>query len=329
MGALNHIRLFGLFESYCERKFNQIAERLGLYSGDEVFAYLIKIAKLMLDKQSRSLSTDSIAVLSAQEFNERSIRSVDSKYIQILDEDILLEQKPSGAGMSLLVSFVYEEFMEYTMAASIWANIQGKNGVINHSEIANISKDLLIIKNKFISVLGIIFYLGSFLTKYKSEEGMMFIDWLINVKRENIACRMMAEWPVKQRSIFKKLITLHSTTTDSAVKNEVWRTITKIYTDYWDDFIKYLGKIKFNRNFRIGQIYSLFDETKGELSSQQRFQAVVWIAKEMQVLPDDFSRGLRTIQNIIFYSNKDWDYKQIEITDRILARVNLGEIIGG
>src|SRR5262249_12474284 len=110
IGTLSEIRLLELFDSYCRRKFEQIRSRLGLLDSEEIFQYLKIIALSMLAQETRTLPVATVAKMALSDFGERSIRSSDSRYIHILYEDILIEERPVGDLSETVVSFVYDEF---------------------------------------------------------------------------------------------------------------------------------------------------------------------------------------------------------------------------
>ncbi len=153
MGRVSDIRLLDLFEAYCDRKFRQIQQRLQLLRADEIFEYLRMIATMMLADSERSIAVRHVAQRARTEFGEASIRTLHSRYIQILDEDILLEEKPVGSATNLNVSFVYEEFMEFIIAKSIWSELADSG--ISSAGAIDITKGLLKKEKEFISVLGV------------------------------------------------------------------------------------------------------------------------------------------------------------------------------
>src|SRR5262245_39330129 len=87
----------------------------------------------------------------------QDFETTDSVYTNVLDEGIILEQTPSDR-----VTFVYDEFMEYTMARDILTN----NLNINDEEKLHLRlKRILRASRRFNSIYGVVSYLLPMLEK--------------------------------------------------------------------------------------------------------------------------------------------------------------------
>ena len=93
-------------------------ERLRDGLAAEVGDYLLDLAAHMLHHNVRALPLTEVVLATKREEQYDDPRSV---YGRIRDEFIILEEKERGRGKRKVsqVAFVYEEFMEYTMARSL------------------------------------------------------------------------------------------------------------------------------------------------------------------------------------------------------------------
>jgi hypothetical protein len=323
IGQISSIRLLNLFDKYCERKFSQIAERLRLYSADEIFDFVKAMGRLMLTSNSRSLSVDAIRHLAMTEYREESIRKVDSKYIQILDEDIMLEQKPAGTQMDLFVSFVYEEFMEYTIAKAILSELLMTLRNITSQGVISEAQGLLNSEGVFVPVIGVVFYLGCLLARENRDEGLDFVDWLIRSRRQDIACRIISQWSPNYDRAFLRLINLHMSG-DRSTKKIAWDVMERISLGYWDQYYAYISHLKLSKTLTAMVVYTEISNAGGGVTAKQRLDSVNWIAKTMQGPYGDFRHGLRTIKKIIYESRDVLSAAQMEEAEERLRKVNIG-----
>ena len=245
IGEIDNISLLELFNVYCDRKFKQIQQRLCLFASDEIYLYVEMIAKIMLENKARLISIELISKRALKEFGEGSIRTITSKYVQILDEDILIEEKPSGHHMNINVGFVYDEFMEYVIAKSIWTEIHNKYKKVTYKRIIDYSLNLLEIEKVFISVAGILTYLGELIAKISETDGLKYVDWLINSNRADLASRILVRWPseLTNDQVFKKLLYIHSSSDNKSFQSTIWKEIIKVGKKYWPLFIDYINKL--------------------------------------------------------------------------------------
>lgn len=331
MGTVGDIRLLELFDAYCNRKFSQIAQRLNLLSGEEVFDYLQSIAKLMLTQYARALPVRKVAHKITEEFGEAAIRSVDSRYVQILDEDILLEQKPSGPEMDLMVSFVYEEFMEYVIAKALWA--EATHGVRSpgYKQIQSLTEGLLEQEHNFISVLGIVVYLGGLLARHRFNDTLRYIDWLLIAGRESIACRLIPQCPPQMRddALFSKLIDIHKRVGTGTAKLEAWKAMERLCHHHWNVFFDYVTKMQLTGYFRPMFVFSALARVNGGVKPNQQLKSIQWIVRVMKNdsgiyayrATGDYRNGIGAIKRIIANARANWSDKQLKKAEELLRGV--------
>jgi hypothetical protein len=328
IGQVEDIRLLELFDAYCDRKFQQIKERLGLISADEVFDYLQVIARLMLTEHIRLLPVRRVAYHIQNEFNEKTIRSIDSRYVQILDEDILLEQRPSGQQMDIMVSFVYDEFMEYVIAKAIWSEMCQRVDNPNFEEVKDVVSTLLKQEEKFISVLGIAVYLGELLATKSQKDALHYVGWLVSKGKETLACRLIVRWPIRnlENSVFEQLIEIHSRGKMEKIKLEAWRAMGKLCLHHWDIFFDYVKHMSLTGYFRPTTVFSLLGKVDGGPESVTRLETIRWIVKAMTervhilffVGSRDYRTGISSIKRIISSTKTTWSKEQFKQAESLL-----------
>lgn len=318
IGQIDDIRLLELFDAYCNRKFLQIRERLQLISEYEVFDYLQVIARLMLMENTRLLPVRRIAHDVPDQFHEKALHSIDSRYVQILDEDILLEQKPVGPGLDLMVSFVYEEFMEYVISRALWSDICRRIGSPTYEEIRDVAGAHLKREKEFISVLGIVIFLGELLATVNQGDGLRYVDWLISMHREALACKLIVRWPLKHLdvSVFDKLIDMHRSGRSAKIKLEAWRAMGRLCLHNWDQFFSYLKGMSLTGYFRPMFVFPVLGRALGGPGPMERFETVKWITGEMLERASrspyfmnypDHKNGVGAIKRIISASTGIWN----------------------
>ena len=64
------------------------------------------------DSRCSIIGSDDVARRAREVFGETSIRTLNTRYMQLRDEDIIIEEKPKGSIYVLTTGFVYDEFME-------------------------------------------------------------------------------------------------------------------------------------------------------------------------------------------------------------------------
>lgn len=162
LGGLRDIRLKDLFDTYWDRKLSSIAERMidqGTFSTARDLQRLIgdcilAIAGHMLTNNTRALSVSAAHKLTRSD----SLPSdMPVPYVRILDEHIVLEELDAwGTADTTLVAFVFEEFMEYAMARSLFAQFGA-------SDLEAIYADVIAITERydaFSQVMGVVLYLA-------------------------------------------------------------------------------------------------------------------------------------------------------------------------
>lgn len=113
LGHIPDIRLKTLFDTYWDRKLERISELDSRIRSRMILErFLYSLAKRMRLDRSRSLSRDN--VVEATGTSDTAL--FESIYTRIYDEDIILEEEKDFGS----VTFVYEEFLEYTMARQLF-----------------------------------------------------------------------------------------------------------------------------------------------------------------------------------------------------------------
>jgi hypothetical protein len=234
LGSVSQLRLLDLFDAYCERKFEQVRARLGLIDSDEIFQYVKMLALFMLHRRSRLISTEAVAQSARAQFGERSIRTPDSRYVQILDEDILIEERPLGDLNETVVSFVYDEFMEYIIARALWSDhVKGRADVVG-SVVAK-SEELLSVRSEFISVVGVILYLGEMLARISAS---YLLDYLAALRHRGhpqlvceLAVRIAATRP--RDDVFELIADMYERGTRKA-RHVAWQALELMAGAHWN-----------------------------------------------------------------------------------------------
>jgi len=115
LGLVDNIRLKELFDEYLSRKSEQIRVRLFHQNPAHVTAYLIRLVEFMFANATTSILTNQVGDATG----DRDVHTRDSMFVALLDEDIILDERPTNTSEQRYVSFVYEAFMEYMMARAI------------------------------------------------------------------------------------------------------------------------------------------------------------------------------------------------------------------
>ncbi|WP_441347457.1 NACHT domain-containing protein [Shimia sp. MMG029] len=166
IGVVRNIRLKELFDTYTERKSDQLTRELqkhvgvGLHARQEILRqdamnFLEKIAMAMLNRNSR--------VVSATEFLDGKSASEEQTgemlFHRIIDEYIILEELGQEANDAPEVSFVFEAYMEYCMASALHRSMLS-------STIGEITESIRILTSKyssFVQIIGVVLFLSLFL----------------------------------------------------------------------------------------------------------------------------------------------------------------------
>lgn len=324
LGRVEDIRLLDLFDSYCELKFDQIRERLQLSSPDEIVRYIEMLAMLMLERRARLLPLSVVADEAYKKFAESSLRQEDSRYNRILDEDILIEEQPSGSKMDLLdlkVGFVYDEFMEYVIAKAIWSSHSSEGNRMDSKIIISTANGLLPMEEQFISCQGIVLYLGELLAKRSGREGLKYLDWLISIDREDLACRLVVRWPITKTTeqIFERLIKIHRLGKTNLIKKAAWKAMENVCLYLWDIFFSYINKMPLTGSFKPINVFATLRRVEGGPDPLKRFATIKWISKVLKeqeyliAFEDslDFQSGVNLINDLIKNGGDQWNYNQI------------------
>lgn len=239
-GRLNEIRLLELFDAYCIRKFDQIRARLGLLDANEIATYLTMIALAMVDLRTRTLPVGTVAQKARIEFGERSRRTVDSRYVQILDEDILIEERPVQSLSETVVTFVYDEFMEYMIARAVWERaVTSSDDVLN--AIAQETALLLPHRTSFISITGIVLYLGEMLARISEQHLLGYLNVINAHKAADLAFEVAVKTARQsdRRETFLRVLAFHRDGT-SAERRRALDAIGQLAPAHWKSTLDYL-----------------------------------------------------------------------------------------
>jgi len=166
IGVVRNIRLKELFDTYTERKSDQLTRELqkhmgvGLHARQDVLRQktmrlLEDIAAAMLNRNSR--------VVQSSEFLSQDLH-LDSEthellFHKIIDEYIILEELGQEIDKASEVSFVFEAYMEYCMASALHRSMLS----LTIDEITNGIRNLTAKYNSFIQILGVVLFLSLFL----------------------------------------------------------------------------------------------------------------------------------------------------------------------
>jgi hypothetical protein len=161
LGLVDSIRLKELFDEYIRRKAEQIRAKLCHQNAERVTSYLRSLVEFMFANVSTSILTSQVGSATGDE----DVHTRESMYVALLDEDIILEERPTSAPDIRHVSFVYEAFMEYMMARAL---IHGPERYNVISE-----EDLLLVLNdagrKWINAKGVADFIALMLFSGEGE----------------------------------------------------------------------------------------------------------------------------------------------------------------
>lgn len=159
LGNVYDIRLKPLFDDYWKAKIgnNRSKPRVG-----NIESTIYKLIDYIIDTSQSSLTTNQIADVTGIV----DLKTEQSTYLELLDEDIIIEENPTSSADVRKVVFVYEEFMEYAAARYLQDKHKHftKKDVDDHFELMNNKM------SEFVNILGIMEYLCAFyLEKNKLE----------------------------------------------------------------------------------------------------------------------------------------------------------------
>src|ERR1700733_933339 len=118
-----------------------------------------------------------------------------STYVEILDEDIVIEQIPSGSLERMNVEFVYDEFMEFIIARAQFEKLPKSDAAPSLVDVLSLASSLLKDEEKFVSVAGILVFIGEMVAEYSRERGLKYLEWLASQGRRDVACKLIGRWP--------------------------------------------------------------------------------------------------------------------------------------
>lgn len=166
IGIVRNIRLKELFDTYTDRKSDQLTRELQKYVGvglharqgtlrQDAMQFLEKVAIAMLNRNSR--------VVSATEFlGDSSVSEAQTGEIlfhRIIDEYIILEELGQEANDTPEVSFVFEAYMEYCMASALHRSMLSST----IDEITESIRELTAKYSSFVQIIGVVLFLSLFL----------------------------------------------------------------------------------------------------------------------------------------------------------------------
>jgi HEAT repeat protein len=211
------IRLKELFDRYWDRKLDSIAGRMRQQGAERLHAgltvevgnYLLDVAAYMLHNATRAIPLQEMSLATSREEQYDDPRSI---YGRIRDEYIILEEKVRSTGQRRVrqVVFVYEEFMEYTMARSLICD--WNQAGLNEASILIKIEELTSKCESFAQIVGVMVYLALML---KEKHGLALWPLLLG-KGER--------W---QRTVFEAFRKLPQSQVDAGVfaaLEEMWIT---------------------------------------------------------------------------------------------------------
>ncbi len=160
LGELSDVRLKNLFDTYWDTKLKSIAERTisqGVIGRSEDITATLsdglkKLGLQMLEQNSRSLAEEEVKKILK---SDNSATSLTSPYGRIIDEHIVIEElEVYGYERKKLIAFVFEEFMEYTMARGLIAKWQ----ILDITEICRQVETLTGKYQEFNQIFGVLLY---------------------------------------------------------------------------------------------------------------------------------------------------------------------------
>jgi hypothetical protein len=309
LGRIRDIRLLDLFNIYCEKKFARIGRARGAPDNDTAWEIVDMLGRLMLGAKARGLPFDIVANTARERLGDEDIRRIGSRYIGILDEDIIIEERPFGATLDIVVSFVYEEFMEYVIARTLWRDLERGCPKVRSGDLATLSKNLLQQESSFIPVIGIVLYLGSFLARSKPGEAIAFADWLIRHNREVLACRLLERWPNNRsdRRLLTRLMRLHTSHPSAEVRRSAWVAMCNLSSDNWTAFSGYVKSLAITR-LPSAAIFRALARAQGGPTAADRLKTMRWLNRIARLRTRELNRyglnGLTLVAKETFLAGK-------------------------
>jgi hypothetical protein len=120
--TVNDVRIISVLDLYVANLCQNIAERVGLVSGDSVLALMTDIARVMWFHKASTVGREKLNL------EVRDLSKEDSVYTLIRSENIIFEEKVALYTADPQIRFVFDEFMEY-MIARFWISELGGSGI--------------------------------------------------------------------------------------------------------------------------------------------------------------------------------------------------------
>jgi hypothetical protein len=112
LGVVSDLRLLSVFDLYVRRMTGDIAERLGLLNSDPVLSLLVRLGKVMWQRQHAVIPLAELGI------GGDEATCPTSPYSLVRAENVIVEEVRHSHGTEKFVRFVYDEFMEYVIARS-------------------------------------------------------------------------------------------------------------------------------------------------------------------------------------------------------------------
>lgn len=179
LGKIYDIRLKEVFDIYYRKKIQNIQNALGHSNPNTIYNVLLLLTE-QLYKQQQTYVYDH-QLMEITKLND--ISTCNSIYIRLLDEDIIIEEKPYSNIMGIdirKVQFVYEEFMEYILAMSFIFKYLDKKT----EEFMEFMNELLETQKDWVNARGVVEYIILILLSSEVKKdisiGMTLLEELIN-----------------------------------------------------------------------------------------------------------------------------------------------------
>lgn len=216
IALISHIRLKKLFDDYWDKKCESIRKKLRHRSSIEINTFLNSLSLAMLKNENRYISLKDLPAITG----ESDLQTENSKYVAILDEDVILEQSPIND--EPFTAFTYDEFMEYILARSLLPSL-------NRGEYKTLISQLikiLSINRKFPNAIGTVGYLSVMLKEqYDISVWAPLINhypiWYLTAIR---SCSQLDEnlWDSEVYSVVNKLVSIScNKPTDKEMYNDL------------------------------------------------------------------------------------------------------------
>lgn len=178
------VRLKKLFDDYLSRKLESIRHlsQNKKRTTTDIEDFLLIFADTLLEKKSRKLARTEIKNI---HYNSNDLDSINSVYTLLLNEEIIIEERPDEYNHDINVVFTYDEFMEYIMAKSIIRNYN----ISNSLDIKKLIEKCLSESVFFPSYLGILEYLCLIL---QEDNNIVYWKYFENTSEEIILVSIRA-----------------------------------------------------------------------------------------------------------------------------------------